>query len=156
MHGENLHQNHTYYSYPTIPTHPHPIMPLNPHHSMPPHLYQSITPHQFFCPYCTSTPKYEHNMVPNYPHIPLLGSLQTSPHRLPSYVLLHHTSNNINEYRKKTRNRRTNEQKKKIRPSMSIWKGEDGDLVSVSVDGPHKELGWQEKVSSLLPKKNHC
>ena len=45
MHGEKIHQNHSYYSYPSMTTHPHKIMPLHPPHNMPPHLYPIIPPH---------------------------------------------------------------------------------------------------------------
>ena len=59
MHGENLHQNHPYYSYSSMKTHPRPIMPPHPHENMPPHIYPSIPAHQVcLCPYFISTPTY--------------------------------------------------------------------------------------------------
>ena len=114
VHGENLHKNHPYYSYPSIPTHPHTSMPPHTNHHMPPHIYPSITPHQFcLCPYCTSTTIYVTYVVTHYPHIPSLGYIYTLSSRLPSPVLTHNSSNKISEYRIETSNRISNKEKKK-------------------------------------------
>ena len=65
VYEENLHQNHPYCYYPSIPTHPHPSMPQHPHCIIPPHIYPRIPPHQvFLCPYWTSSPRYETYAVP--------------------------------------------------------------------------------------------
>ena len=96
VHGENLHQNHPYYSYPGIPTHPNTSIPQHPHHKIPPHLYPSITPHQVFMrPYFTYTPIFAPYLVPHYPHIPPLVYLHTSFIRLPSCVLPPHYRKNM-------------------------------------------------------------
>ena len=47
--GENIHQNNSYYYYPSMPTHHHQSMPPHPHHNMTPHIYPSIPLHQVFC-----------------------------------------------------------------------------------------------------------
>ena len=78
VHGESLHQNRTYYSYTSMPTHPHTIMPQYPHHKIPPHLYPSIPPHKVFLfTYYTYTPMYSSYSVPNYLHIISSGYIHT-------------------------------------------------------------------------------
>ena len=103
-----------------MPTHPHPSMPPHPHHHMPPHIYPRIPPHQVcLCPYFTSTTMYARYVVTNYPHMPSLGYLHTSSSRLPSSMLPPQTPKNMSEYRRKRRNRISNEANKKQRDSMS-------------------------------------
>ena len=59
LNGEKMHQNNTYYYYPSMPTKPHQNNPPISHQNMPPHIYPIIPPHQVcVCTYCTSTPKY--------------------------------------------------------------------------------------------------
>ena len=120
VHGENLHQNHPYYYYTSMPTHPNQRMPPHPNHNMPLHFYSKITPHQvFLCPYCTSNPIYSPYVVPHYPYIPPVGYLHTSYSRLPSHVLPPHSKRNMSESISMRRNRRSNEMKKKIILSIS-------------------------------------
>ena len=81
---KNLHQNHPYYYYPSIPINPHPSMIPHSHHNIPPHIYPSIPPHQvFLCPYFTSTPMYAPYVVPHYSPIPPLGYINTSDSKYP-------------------------------------------------------------------------
>ena len=47
----------------------------------------------------------------------------------------------MSEYRRKRRNIRSNEMNKKLRALMSRTNEENRDLVSVSADGSHEELG---------------
>ena len=50
--GENIHQNHPYYYYTIIPTHPHSSIPKHHHKQITLHLYPIITPHKIgLCPY---------------------------------------------------------------------------------------------------------
>ena len=108
VHRENIHQNHPYYSCPSMPTHPHQSMSPHPHHNMPPHIYQIIVPHQVvLCPYFTSTPMYTPYLVPHYPRITPLGYLHTSYSRLSSSVLPPH-SKIMSEYIINRRGRRYN------------------------------------------------
>ena len=88
VHGENLHQNHPYYYYTSMPTHPNQRMPPHPNHNMPLHFYSKITPHQVcLCPYCTSNPIYAPYLVAHYPRIPSLCYLHhPSPSILPFYM----------------------------------------------------------------------
>ena len=45
---ENLHQNHIYFYYPSMPTDPHQSMPPHLHHNMPHHLFPSISTNHIF------------------------------------------------------------------------------------------------------------
>ena len=98
MSGENIHKNHPYYSYPSMPTHPNQSMQTHLHHNMQPHIYPSIPPHQVcLCPYCTSTTTYVPHVFPQYPHIKPLGYIHTSYSRLTYSVLTPHSSKNMSE-----------------------------------------------------------
>ena len=102
---KNLHQNHPYYYYPSMQTHPNTRMSPHPHQNMPPHIYPIIPPHQVCLhPYCTSTPMYVPYVVPHYPHIPSLGYLHIISIILPYSVLPTYSSKNISKYRNKSRN----------------------------------------------------
>ena len=128
-------------------------MPTHSYCSIPPHLYPRIPPRQvFLCLYCTSNPTYAPYVVPNYPHIPPFGYLNTPSSRLPSYVLSQH-SKKICEYRINRSNIRSNEQKTKIRLSMSIREEFYRELFSVSIDESHEDLGWHKGISFLLSPK---
>ena len=121
VHGENIHQNHPYCYYTNMTTHHHTRIPPHPNHHIPPPIYPSITPHQVcLCPYYTSNPMYAPYIVPQYPHILSLGYLHTKYSRPPYYMFPPHSYNNMSEYRRKMRNRRSNESKRKIIYSISI------------------------------------
>ena len=62
---------------------------------------------------------------------------------------------NMSEDRRMRRNIRSNEQKKKRRLSMSRRDEVNCDLVSLSVNGSHKELG-KHKVFFFTPPKINC
>ena len=96
MHGENIHKNHPYCCYPSMPTHPHQIMPPYHYHNIPPYPYPIIPPNQVcLCTYCTSTSTCSPFLVPHYPHIPPLGYLHTSSSRIPSSVLPLHSKKRL-------------------------------------------------------------
>ena len=78
LQGENWHQNHPYYSYPSISLYPNPSMPQHIYHNIPPHTYTSIPPQpNFLWPFFFSTPICEPYVFPHYPHIPSLGYIYT-------------------------------------------------------------------------------
>ena len=60
----------------------------------------------------------------------------------------------MSEQIRKRRNISYNEKKRKMIYVMIRREGENQDLVSVSVDGPHKEQGQHKEVSALLPQKS--
>ena len=90
-------------------------------------------------------------VVTRYPHLPSLGYLNTSSSRLPSSVFPPYYSKISSGHRKKSRNRISNEQEKKIVDVVTIREVENQELLSVSVDGSHEEQVYHKNVSALLP-----
>ena len=117
-------------------------MPQHPHHIIPPHIYPSIPIHHIcLFPYCTSPTIYAPYLVPHYPHIPSSGYTHTSSISITSSMLPPNYSKMMSEHRRKRRNRRSNEQKNKIKDSPSIREGDNQYLISVYVDGSHEDKG---------------
>ena len=93
MQGENQHQNHPYYYYPSILPHPHLSMPQNPHENTTPHPYPSIPTHPIFlCQHFTSTPIHAPYVVPKYPHVTSVGYLHIPFSILSSSMFPDHSS----------------------------------------------------------------
>ena len=59
----------------------------------------------------------------------------------------------MSEYRRNRRNKRSNEQKKKRRLSMSRRDEFNSDLVYVSVDGSHRDLGRHKGIYFVVVPK---
>ena len=59
----------------------------------------------------------------------------------------------MNEYIRMRRNRNSDEQKNKIRLSISRRDEVNHELVFISVDVSHEELGWHKGISFLLEPK---
>ena len=93
----------------------------------------------FLCPYYTSNSMYVTYVVPNYPHIPYLGYLHIKYSRLPSSMLPPRSSKVMSEHRRKRSGIISNYYNKKNRDVMSRREIENQDLVSVYVDGSHKD-----------------